>query len=170
MRYIRLKEDNRYRVYEDGTVFRDAYSITDKRGVVHHYCEIKLTPKVSNTGYIVVSINRKWKQLHRIVAQCFIPNEHNKPCVNHIDGNKLNPHKDNLEWSTYKENQIHAEDNDLVGNRAGVPVLVFDESGLIGEFKSFSKCSSAMNIDRKIISAICDKDQFIKGYRFQKKV
>lgn len=169
MEFKRLK-DKRYRIYKDGTVIRDAYSIKDKNGRVHNYDELVLTPKVSNTGYIVVSINRKWTQLHRLVAEAFIPNPDNKPCVNHKDGNKLNPNADNLEWVTYKENQNHAEYNNLTGDRSGVSIDVFDDSGYIGSFKSFSKCAKAMNLDRKIISAICDTDKYYKGFRFQKKV
>lgn len=170
MNYIRLKQDNRYRVYEDGTIIRDAYTMTTKRGVHLKYEELILTQKVSNTGYLVVSINRKWVQLHRIVAECFISNPENKRCVNHKDGNKLNPHKDNLEWSTYKENQMHAEENGFIGDRGGVAICVFDDSGYIGEFKSFSKCSKIMNLDRKIISAVCDTNKYYNGFKFQKKV
>jgi hypothetical protein len=46
--------------------------------------------------------------LHAIVAKYFVPNPAFKPCVNHIDGNKLNCRADNLEWVTNSENQIHA--------------------------------------------------------------
>ena len=50
----------------------------------------------------------KFKTIHRIVAQTFIPNPRKKPQVNHRDSNKLNNHFENLEWVTIKENAHHA--------------------------------------------------------------
>ena len=46
--------------------------------------------------------------VHRLVAQHFIPNPHAKPAVNHIDSNPLNNHVSNLEWCTIAENNAHA--------------------------------------------------------------
>jgi hypothetical protein len=50
----------------------------------------------------------KYVYLHRVLAQCFIPNPENKPCINHIDFDRSNNSLDNLEWVTYKENSQHA--------------------------------------------------------------
>ena len=42
--------------------------------------------------------------VHRAVAELFISNPENKPCVDHKDTNKLNNKVDNLRWTTYLEN------------------------------------------------------------------
>ena len=62
-------------------------------------------------GYMMVVLCkdniRKSCNVHRLVAQAFIPNPNNLPQVNHIDENKHNNNVDNLEWVTSKENINH---------------------------------------------------------------
>lgn len=45
---------------------------------------------------------------HRLVGLHFVPNPEKKPCINHLDGDKLNNNDWNLEWSTIGENTRHA--------------------------------------------------------------
>lgn len=59
-------------------------------------------------GYFTVFVDGKNLLLHRLIAQTFIPNPDNLPCVNHIDGNKQNNNVNNLEWCTKAENNRHA--------------------------------------------------------------
>lgn len=47
---------------------------------------------------------RKTFRVHRLIAAAFIPNPDNKPCIDHIDGDRANNHADNLRWVTYLEN------------------------------------------------------------------
>ena len=69
-----------------------------------------LSPRVSkNYKNVTLSKNGtiKTKLVHRLVAEAFIPNENNKPVVDHIDTNTLNNCVDNLRWVTVKENCLN---------------------------------------------------------------
>lgn len=76
-------------------------------------------------GYLGTSLyNHRLQAVraHQLVAEAFIPNPENKPCVNHKDGNKKNNCVENLEWATYSENTLHAHKNNLIRRRKGTEV------------------------------------------------
>lgn len=70
--------------------------------------------KPSNTnGYprVVLSGNgnkKKSKFVHILVAEVFFDNPNGYPIVNHLNSNTKDAYFENLEWTTYKGNAIHA--------------------------------------------------------------
>lgn len=84
------------------------YAITEQGDVYNGKTKRYLKASLHNAGYLTVFVDGKNRLLHRLLAETFIPNPDNLPCVNHKDGNKLNNDLSNLEWCTYSENNRHA--------------------------------------------------------------
>lgn len=80
----------------------------------------------NNHGYLTCRIknnNGKFitKDIHRLIAKCFLSNFNNNLQVNHIDGNKHNNRIDNLEMVTGKENMAHALKHNLLHPSHHIP-------------------------------------------------
>ena len=87
------------------------YQVSNLGNVKNKITNKQLYYSNSNNGYLRVGLFKNHKRtmfsIHRLVAQTFIPNLENKPCVNHKDCNKINNCVDNLEWCTYNENNSY---------------------------------------------------------------
>lgn len=97
-----------YQVSSKGRIRKLPHIITDtgKGGTkrVRHYGMKYMVLQLNPQGYWTVGLSgvkhKGTKLVSRLVAQAFIPNPNNLPCVNHKDENSKNNNVDNLEWCT----------------------------------------------------------------------
>ena len=70
-------------------------------------------PVKDRDGYYKTKWYGRTILVHRLVAELFIPNPDNKPCVDNINHNRLDNRVENLRWVTVKENannrKIHSK-------------------------------------------------------------
>lgn len=111
-------------------------------------------------GYlkIMIKLTHKSYRIHRLVANAFIPNPNNLPCVNHKDGNKRNNCVSNLEWCTHSQNTKHAYDNKLIkiaGGKYNTKKLKCVDI-YTGEEKEYSSLTEACNKEKLSMSKISE--------------
>lgn len=129
-----------------------------------------------NSGYFTVALGRNGRYLvHRLVAEAFIPNPDNLPCINHIDCNKINNTSSNLEFCTYSYNnnygnhkQLQREGhlNNLKDNKRTKPVIQYSlNNDYINTFLSARRAAEELNICHSgIIRCCCGKLKTCGGY------
>ena len=112
----------------------DGYFISET-GIV-----LKALKPYLNNGYHYVKPNGKHEAVHRLVAHAFHEKEEHHADVNHIDYDRTNNHKDNLEWVTRKENINHgAFQEGWTPVRHFKRCELYQKGELIGEFESTKK-------------------------------
>ena len=104
---------------------------------------------------------QKTANLHRVIAENFIPNPFGKKEVNHINGNKHDNRIENLEWVSSSENRKHAFDTGLKMSpkgklhHASVPVVViFPKEKRTISFVCGSDAGKYLGISKSNISKI----------------
>ena len=138
-------------------------------------------------GYLQVTLSKNEETdsilVHRIVAETFLPNPLNKPCVNHKiegdEGKKINMvffnedetidyEKTTIEWATYEENINYATRNERVAKARSKRVLQFTLDGeFVREWPSTNECGRN-GFNQGNVAACCRGERKThKGYRWE---
>lgn len=99
-------------VWKDVAGYNGFYLVSNLGRVKSLITNRILKPQINQKRYVCVRLYNKegYKHynIHRVVASAFIPNPHNKPQVNHINGLRQDNRVVNLEWVTGQENVRHS--------------------------------------------------------------
>lgn len=112
--------------------FRNSIYLISNTGKVKNGRTNKLLKGTIEGGYIryVLRLPNEGKKhylAHRLVYETFCGNLVDGLVINHIDGNKLNNHMDNLEQITIQKNQEHSFK--ILNNYQSKPVYQYDLNG-----------------------------------------
>ena len=100
----------------------------------------------ATNGYLFVNLFKDKKakpcRIHRLVAEAFIPNPYNLPCVNHKDETRDNNNLENLEWCSHSYNMSY-------GSRAEKCIATRNIRGRHSAEKVVLQCDLQGNIIRE---------------------
>ena len=104
-----------------------------------------LKPMKDNNGYLKVRLcngeKSKTFNLHRLIAETFIPNLNNYKEVNHKNEIKTDNRVENLEWCDRKYNQNYGTRTEKCSKKLSKPVLQYTLEGeFVKEWKSIAEC------------------------------
>lgn len=128
-------------IWKDVKGYEDLYEVSnfgrvkskDRRVKVVHKSTFyknlkgKMLKPINTIGYDKVALckegRKKYHNIHRLVAEAFIPNENNLPIVNHKDESRNNNHVDNLEWCTHQYNITYGTAPSRKDKKLSLPVV-----------------------------------------------
>ena len=158
--------DGLYQVSNYGNVKSLNYHCTGR--------EKLLRPVDSGYGYLCVNLCKggkaKIKEIHRLVAETFLPNPLRLPQVNHKDECKTNNCVYNLEWCTQEYNINHGTRNQRSAESRSKQVYQYNLDGeLVKIWPSVNECERN-GFYHQAVSACCNgKLKNYKGYEWSYK-
>lgn len=131
-----------YAISEDGMLFNKMFDVYEVP-FYGNYIHFKLDADYGNVRFL---------DQHRAIMLAWDPppNDGNVYVVNHIDGNKYNNRRSNLEWLTYQGNAWHAGFNELTSK--SIPMQTRNIlTGEIVNYPCASECSRHTGISKDAI-------------------
>ena len=114
----------------------------------------------TTNGYLMICLYKNGKRknfyIHRLVAQAFIHNPDNLPCVNHKDEDKTNNNIENLEWCTHEYNCNYGTGIERMTKKISKPVLQLRKDGsLVRVWPSIIEVERELHYHNSYISKCC---------------
>ena len=128
--------------------------------------EIVLKQHMATNKCLMVNIyyddgSHRFRTVHRLVAEAFIPNPDNLPQINHKDEDRTNNSISNLEWCDGKYNSNYGTGHARQTMACSKPVI---QKTLDGEFiaiyPSTKEAEGKTGARSGTISAVCRKDKW----------
>ena len=109
------------------------------------FCIIR--PREEKPVSIAKNGKHKTFLVHRLVAENFLSNPNNLPCVNHKDENKENNYYTNLEWCSKQYNNTYGTRIEKAKQKLFVKVQKFTlDNTFIEEYNSIDEAGNSSNI------------------------
>ena len=122
-----------------------------------------------HSGYMNVRLFKdgigKSYSVHRLVAEAYLDNPGNLPCVNHKDENKTNNAVTNLEWCTVSYNTTYGTSRKRTAEKLQKAVRCIE---LDRTFSNANIAAEKLNLKRaNIWCALNGRSQTAGGYHFE---
>jgi hypothetical protein len=132
---------------------------------IKHKCSKQQEGTYYNHYYLTKDGKQKWFEVHRLVAEAFIPNPHAYTVVHHKNHNPQDNRAENLEWINNEEhNAIHQTDRiTAVVEKLSKTVFQYDLYGkLVRIWSSIHEIARELGYSNGTISVCCNGGYFDK--------
>ena len=146
-----------YYVTSDGKVFSKDRIIQTKNGKTLHLKGREIKQFKNSNGYPIVGLHSdgvvKYKTVHRIVAEAFLPNPFNFPQINHKDEGRTNNNVENLEWCSAKYNTNYGTGMARMAAKRLNAIACYTKDGvLVYEFPSEKSAAKHFGVSLSAVS------------------